>query len=195
MLQHNVTLRKVTSEDVTRIRQWLEDEEVSESWFGRYSYGDPAHLGYHPVEVEHASEEQWERIFNNPEHRIMSIYSEEGEHIGEVHIAIEESLGDGQVSVLIGRKDLWHQGYGTSSMKATLEVAFDEYGLYRVWADIPEYNTAALTLFTHLGFVHEGTLRKSRPHEGSRFDSVVMGMLATEYTKRAKDESAEAQTV
>ncbi|MCH8108507.1 MAG: GNAT family N-acetyltransferase [Chloroflexi bacterium] len=195
MLKHNVTLRKVTSEDVSRIRQWLEDEEISESWFGRYSYGDPAHLGYHPVEIEHASEEQWERIFNNPEHRIMSIYSEEGEHIGEVHIAIEESLGDGQVSVLIGRKDLWHQGYGTSSMKATLEMAFDAYGLYRVWADIPEYNTAALTMFTHLGFVHEGTLRKSRPHEGSRFDSVVMGMLATEYTKRAKDGSAEAQTV
>lgn len=195
MLKHSVTLRKVTSEDVSRIRQWLEDEEISESWFGRYSYGDPAHLGYHPVEIEHASEEQWERIFNNPEHRIMSIYSEEGEHIGEVHIAIEESLGDGQVSVLIGRKDLWHQGYGTSSMKATLEMAFDAYGLYRVWADIPEYNTAALTMFTHLGFVHEGTLRKSRPHEGSRFDSVVMGMLATEYTKRAKDGSAEAQTV
>ena len=38
MLKHNVTLRKVTSEDVSRIRQWLEDEEISESWFGRYSY-------------------------------------------------------------------------------------------------------------------------------------------------------------
>ena len=162
---------------------------------GRFSYGYPADLCNLPVEIEQASEEQWERIFNNPGHRIMSIYSEEGEHIGEVHIAIEESLGDGQVSVLIGRKDLWHQGYGTSSMKATLEMAFDAYGLYRVWADIPEYNTAALTMFTHLGFVHEGTLRKSRPHEGSRFDSVVMGMLATEYTKRAKDGSAEAQTV
>lgn len=195
MLQHNVTLRKVAREDVSRIRQWLEDEEVSESWFGRYSYGDTAHLGYHPAEVEDASQEEWERIFNNPEHRIMSIYSEEGEHIGEVHVAIEESLGDGQISILIGRKNLWNQGYGTLSMRATLEVVFNEYGLYRVWADIPEYNAAALTMFTHLGFVHEGTLRKSRPHEGSRFDSVVMGMLATEYTRRAKDESTEIQTV
>ena len=195
MIQHNVTLRKVTKEDVSRIRQWLDDEEVSESWFGRDSYGDPAHLGYHPVEIEKASQEEWERTFNNPEHRIMSVYSEEGEHIGEVHIAIEESLGDGQVSVLIGRKDLWHQGYGTLSMRATLEMAFDEHGLYRVWADIPEYNTAALAMVTHLGFVHEGTLRKSRPHEGSRFDSVVMGMLATEYTKRAKDEGIEVHTV
>ena len=43
-----VRLRAVTREDVARLRSWLEDEEVSESWFGRYSYGDPAHLGYHP---------------------------------------------------------------------------------------------------------------------------------------------------
>ena len=36
-------------------------------------------------------------------------------------------------------------------------------------------------MFSHLGFMHEGTLRKSRPHEGSRFDSVIMGLLANEY--------------
>ena len=191
----SVTLRQVTQEDVSRIRQWLEDEEVSESWFGRYSYGDPAHLGYHPSEVENASADEWNRVFDNPEHRILSIYTEEGEHIGEIHIALEESLGDGQMSILIGRRDMWHQGYGTAGMRVALAKAFDEYGLYRVWVDIPEYNTVARAMCEHLGFVHEGTLRKSRPHEGSRFDSVVMGMLATEYTQRSEDESAEARTV
>ena len=193
MPQRRVTLRQVTRDDVSRIRQWLQDEEVSESWFGRYSYGDPAHLGYHPTEMAHASDEDWERVFNNPEHRILSIYSEEGEHIGETHIAIEETLGDGQISILVGRRDRWHQGYGTAGMRAILEKAFDEYGMYRVWVDIPEYNTAARALCNHLGFVHEGTLRKSRPHEGSRFDSVVMGMLSTEYAQRLKDDSAEAR--
>ena len=185
MEQHQVTLRDVTRDDVSRIRSWLDDDEVAESWFGRYSYGDPAHLGYHPNEVLDVSDEEWRRIFDNPEHRILSIYSEDDEHIGEIHLAIEESLGDGQISILIGRKDLWHHGYGTTAMRASLEKAFDDYGLYRVWADIPEYNTPALTLFRHLGFVHEGTLRKSRPHEGSRFDSVVMGMLAAEYARRS----------
>ena len=57
-----VTLMSVVREDVSRIRQWLEDKEVSESWFGRYSYGDPAHLGYHPAEMENASEEEWKRV-------------------------------------------------------------------------------------------------------------------------------------
>lgn len=195
MPQPQIKLRQVTREDVSRIKRWLEDEEVSESWFGRYSYGDPAHLGYHPTEMENASDEEWNRVFSDPEHRILSIDTVEGEHIGEIHIAIEESLGDGQVSILIGRKDMWHHGYGTTAMRETLSLAFNEYGVYRLWVDIPEYNTAARAMFSHLGFVHEGTLRKSRPHEGSRFDSVVMGILATEYAQRTEDESAETHTV
>ena len=195
MPRRKIKLSQVSREDVSRVRQWLEDEEVSESWFGRYSYGDQAHLGYHPTEVEHASDEEWEHVFNNPEHRMLSIDTEAGEHIGEVHFAIEESLGDGQISILIGRKDMWHQGYGTAGMLASLEKAFKELGLYRVWVDVPEYNTAALAMCTHLGFVHEGTLRKSRPHEGSRFDSVVMGMLAAEYAQRSEQGGLEAHTV
>ena len=177
-------------EDVSRIRDWLARDEVSDSWFGRYAYGDPAHLGYHPEEMEAATDQEWDHVFNNPEHRILSIYSEGGEHIGEIHVAIEESLGDGQLSILIGRSDLWHRGYGSAAVRAALDVGFKEYGLFRVWVDVPEYNEAALALFRRVGFVHEGTLRKSRPHEGSRFDSVVMGILATEYEQRTATEGS-----
>ena len=180
-MPQELSLQIVTRDDVVRIKRWLEDEEVSESWFGRYAYGDPAHLGYHPNEMDEVSDEEWDAVFDNPEHRMLSIYSPEAGHIGEVHLAIEESLGDGQLSILIGRKDLWHHGYGSAAARRTLETAFTEYGLYRVWVDIPEYNTAARSMFSHLGFMHEGTLRKSRPHEGSRFDSVIMGLLANEY--------------
>ena len=180
----SVTLKKVTREDVDRINLWLSDSTVSENWFGRYSYGDPAHLGYHPETILTIPDSEWSTVFDNPEHGIFSIYAEETVHIGESHIAIEESLGDGQISILIGDRSRWHQGYGTLALTATLDVAFYQYGLFRVWADIPEYNTHALTLFNHLGFTHEGTLRKSRPHEGARFDSVIMGMLSTEYARK-----------
>ena len=195
MPQQEVVLRPVTRDDVGRLRAWLEDAQVSESWFGRYSYGDPAHLGYHPERMAEASEDEWERVFSDSEHRIMSVYTEHGEHIGEVHVAIEESLGDGHFSVLIGRKDLWHQGYGTATTRATLDLAFAKWGLYRVWVDVPEYNDAALAMCEHLGFAHEGTLRKSRPHEGSRFDSAVMGILATEYAERRPGGDSEHHVV
>ena len=180
-----VSLQHVTREDVHRLQDWLENDEMVESWFGRYSYGDPAHLGYHPERVADMVDAQWNSVFEDPEHRIMSVYTREGEHIGELHVAIEEALADGQISILIGRKDKWHEGYGTAAVKAGLQLCFDEWALYRVWADIPEYNTHARAMFEHLGFKHEGTLRQSRPHEGARFDSVVVGILATEYATQS----------
>ena len=105
MTEPNVELRKVAKEDVSRINQWLADDEVAENWFGRYSYGNPAHLGYHPEQADTFSDQQWTETFSNPEHAIFSVYTPDGSHIGESHIAIEESLGDGQISILIGARE------------------------------------------------------------------------------------------
>ena len=185
MTTKKVFLQHVTREDVERINQWLSDDTVTKSWFGRYSYGNPAHLGYHPENVLSVSDAEWDKVFENPEHRIFSIYTDLGEHIGEAHLTVEESLGDGQISILIGEREKWNQGYGTAALISTLELGFNTYNLFRVWADIPEYNQAAKSLFEHLGFTHEGTLRQSRPHEGSRHNSIIMGMLATEYNPSA----------
>ena len=184
-------LRPVIRDDVQRIADWLKDPEVSDSWFGRYTYGDAAHLGYEPEEMLDATQEQWDEVFHDPHHEphrdIFSIYSEEGEHIGEGQLSIDEPLGDAQISILIGDKTKWHMGYGTAAALAMLEHIFDHLGLYRGWVDVPAYNTAARTMFEHIGFVHEGTLRKSRPHEGARHDSAIMGMLVDEYHQRFPD--------
>jgi RimJ/RimL family protein N-acetyltransferase len=180
-----VELRSVTREDVARIAQWLADPEVADAWWGRYTYGDPVHLGYDPKKMVTASDAEWNEVFLEPHqepHRdIFSVYTKSGEHIGEGHLAIEERLGDAHLSVLIGRKDLWHHGYGTAATLALLEHAFDHLELYRVWVDVPTYNAAARAMFEHLGFKHEGTLRKSRPHAGARYDSFIMGMLRDEF--------------
>ena len=181
MSEQQIYLKHVTRADVKRVQQWLTDDRVVESWFGRYAYGNPAHLGYHPEQIEGITEDEWNKIFENPEHIIFSVYNESDIHIGEIHVAIEESLGDGQISILIGDAESWSQGYGTAALRETVNLALVTFGLYRIWADIPEYNEAALALFSHLGFTHEGTLRQSRPHEGSRSDSVIMGMLRTEF--------------
>ena len=182
-----IQLTSVSKEDVTRIKDWLKDTEISENWFGRYTYGDPAHTGYHPDQAIEFTDEKWEAIFNNEDHPIFSVKTEDNTHIGEVHLVIDPGLGDAQISVLIGDKTYWHQGYGTSATLELMKKAFNELKLFRIWVDIPVYNENALAMFKHIGFVHEGTLRKSRPHFGSRFDSVVMGLLANEYNTSNDD--------
>ena len=186
-----VQLTAVTREDVARIAEWLKDTEVSDMWFGRYTYGDPAHLGYEPEKMITANEHEWDEVFRDPHHEphrdIFSIRTQSGEHVGEGQLSIDEALGDAQISILIGRKDLWHRGYGTTAALALLEHIFETLGLYRAWVDVPEYNSAAREMFRHLGFRHEGTLRHSRPHKGARYNSVIMGMLQNKYWRLYPD--------
>ena len=180
----NITLRPVTRRDVSRIRDWLNDTKISDSWLGRYSYGDPIHLAYNPRSIDNISQEKWESIFNDPKHIIYSIYDLEDLHVGEIHIAIDQDLGDAQVSILIADTSKWHQGLGTASIHAVLKLSFGELGLYRVWIDIPEFNQPAIDMFDKIGFIHEGSLRKRRPHLGARSDIVIMGLLESEYNPK-----------
>ena len=87
-------LRDVSRDDVKRVMNWIEDEEISESWFGRYNYGDPAHLGYDPKKMIDSSETEWDRTFNDPNHEphrtILSINNENDEHIGYFKRPISE---------------------------------------------------------------------------------------------------------
>ncbi len=184
MSLQSIELRAVSKEDVLRVRDWLKDDEIAEAWFGRYSYGDPAHLAYNPSKAVAFSKKKWKEVFEESDHKILSIYSS-GEHIGEGHLAIEQALGDGQLSVLIGRKESWHKGLGGAATDKIIKLGFDQLGLFRVWVDVPEYNTKAISLFKQLGFIHEGILRQSRPHDGARFDSVVMGILKNEYVGKS----------
>lgn len=182
-----VSLKNVIREDIPRIIDWIEDKEIYENWFGQYAYDKSAHLGYEPKDMIDASEEEWNEVFHDPHHEphrsIFSIYYKEN-HIGEAQLSIDESLGDVQMSVLIGEKKSWHKGFGTQTVLALLEHSFLNLGLYRAWVDIPEYNENAIGLFEKIGFIHEGTFRKSRPKNGTRFNSVIMGFLVDEYDSK-----------
>lgn len=178
-----------------RIARWLEDEEVSSMWFGRSADGTPTHLGYMPSRMMEASPEEWDRVFNDPHRAILSICGSGGDHLGEAQLVLEEALGNAELSILIGRKDIWHRGYGMATVRALLDMASFGYGYYRVWVDIPEYNVPALEMFRRLGFTHEGTLRKSRPYMGDRADSYIMGVLVTEYAQMGRQEERELLTV
>lgn len=179
-----VTLSAVTREDVKRVWEWLSDREVNASWYGLGEDGEPMHIGYPPQQMLQASEEEWKQVFENEDRKIYSILSPEREHVGEGQLVIEWALLEAQLFILIGRKDLWHLHYGTSALICLLDEAFDSLDLHRVWVSVPEYNSYALQMFRHLGFVLEGHLRRTHRKEDQWYDSFAMGLLADEYARR-----------
>ena len=182
-----VTLRNVSRDDVDRIAWWLEDEEVSGKWFGHYAFGDPVHRGYDPVHMLEASEREWENVFNDSTRLIYSLYDEIGDHIGESQILFD-GQGNGEVSLLIGRKDRWHLGYGTSAMILLLEKAFEDLRMRRIWVSVPADNEPAIGLFEKLGFRHERVREVGAKADGSPFAVSVMGTNASRYDTSSKSE-------
>ena len=179
-----VALTGTTREDVGRMAEWLGDGDVNAMWYGLGDDGKPLHHGYSPQVLVEASDEELNLVVDNEDRKIYSVYSQEGEHIGEGQLVVDWPLLEAQLFLLIGRKDLWHHHYGTVAMIRLLDEAFENLRLHRVWADVPEYNEHALQICRHLGFVLEGRMRKSHRKDGEWYDSSTLGLLTEEYSRR-----------
>ena len=69
------------------------------------------------------------------------------------------------------------QGAGTEVLKKLEEIAFSEFNLQRIWAEIYEFNEPSIELFERAGFQLEGTLRCHVFKLGIYFDSLMYGKL------------------
>ena len=180
----DVSLKPVTRDDVQRMKEWLDDPEVNTLWYGLGDDGLPIHWGYSPHTILESNDTEWDQAFASEDRKILSVYTSEGEHIGEGQLIIEWPLVEAQLVLIVGRKDLWHHHYGTMAVVKLLDEAFSNLGLHRVWVDIPEYNEHALQMFRQVGFVLEGHLRKTHRKDSEWYDSFAMGLLTDEYSRR-----------
>ncbi len=179
-----VQLRQVTRDDVRRIAGWLGDEEVASRWFGHYACGDPVHRGYEPLLMLNSSSEDWVRVFSHSRsHLIFSIYAQEEGHIGECQAVFDEH-GDVEMSLLIGRRDLWQRGYGASAAIQLLDRIFYDYNIEQAWVSVPQDNTAALRLFTRLGFTPISEAYMCTAMNGSRLRATTLVLQSAEYYSR-----------
>ena len=180
----DVRLTDVTREDVERMASWLENSEVMTLWYGADEDGEPLHIGYSPKAALKASDDEWERIFNDPDRKIFSVYDANEGHIGEAQMVIEAPLHEAQLFLIIGRQDLWLHHFGSAALLELLDTTFSTYKLHRAWVDVPDYNIHARHMCERLGFLLEGHLRSTHPKDGEWYDSTVMGLLEREYFRR-----------
>lgn len=81
------------------------------------------------------------------------------------------------------RRDLHGQGLAAEAVRAVLTFAFDAMAVHRVEADTDPDNAASRALLTRLGFREEGHARERWFTFGTWKDSVLHGLLATDYER------------
>ena len=99
---------------------------------------------------------------------------------------IEWTNGNAWVHLGIGSAQDHRKGYGSQALSMLVRFAFAELNLFRLSARIPEYNQAALALFSKFGFVEEVRRRQALDRDGRRWDLIVFGLLNSEWQNQAK---------
>lgn len=179
-------LRPIEMDDLERYTAWINDPGVVEF------------LGAAFPLMSRTAEREWlEKAVRKPVaygEVPLAIETLEGRHIGSVALheghAIERKCSLG---IMIGDKECWNRGYGTDAIITLLRFGFDDMNLNRVWLTVDEDNVRGIACYRKCGFVEEGRLRQDRYQGGAYHDTLIMGVLVSEFQALHGDKDATPQ--
>jgi len=179
ILGESVRLRAVERDDLPRFVEWLNNPEVRRGL-----------ALYLPLSL--AEEERWfeDSLQAPPDERPFSIDVRQGEawqHIGGASLMhIEGRARHAEVGIHVGDTRFWNQGLGSQAVRLILRHAFETLNLHRVYLRVYEDNARALAVYRRVGFKEEGRLRQDHFLEGRYWDTLLMGLLKSEWLDSQK---------
>jgi [ribosomal protein S5]-alanine N-acetyltransferase len=106
----------------------------------------------------------------------------DGRLLGTVTLMPAGGQPRAELGYILGRAH-WGQGYASEAQRRVIDFAFTELGLHRLEADTHPANARSVRSLERLGFRVEGVLRERWLVAGERSDSVILGLLATEWQR------------
>lgn len=102
-------------------------------------------------------------------------------------ILMDGKPGVGEIGYIL-RRDRWGSGIAREAVARVVEYGFTDGGLRRIFADTDPENAGSIALLGHLRFQREGHLRGEwETHIGVR-DSLIFGLLKSEWRYDEKEE-------
>ena len=177
-----VVLRAVEREDLKLIHKWQNDEEVM-----RLSRSQPDHA----ISME-ALAADYEKTLKGEDPTVRRFSIEEkstGKLVGMCSISFNSwarRYTSADIGLMIGEKDKWRKGYGTEVTRLLLKECFEQLSLHRVgWWTYGDHK-ASIALAKKMGFREEGKLRENSFFDNKFHDTVVLGLLKSDYEKSGR---------
>ncbi len=166
-----VLLRAGTREDMKR--QW-QFENNTELWF--LDGGTPR-----PASLDSLLAQYDEHLAEPDKSSISFAIDVDGLYIGHCGLhQFDDTARHCILSIEIGDRDYWGQGYGREVIKLLVDYAFEHRNMQRVWLNTHSENERAIRCYRACGFVEEGRLRRHIFIQGRYVDRVVMAILKDE---------------
>jgi ribosomal-protein-alanine N-acetyltransferase len=101
----------------------------------------------------------WMRGWEQPNRAFLFVIERaaDGKFLGVIDILID---AHGALIGYILCRHAWGQGYATEAARRVVDLAFDHFGVWRVWATCAPQNPASRRVLEKAGMRHEGVLRR-----------------------------------
>jgi UDP-4-amino-4,6-dideoxy-N-acetyl-beta-L-altrosamine N-acetyltransferase len=88
----------------------------------------------------------------------------------------------GEFGITLGDPNYRGKGFGKDMLLTILEYGFNELNLNRIWCEVYS-NNESVHMYRKIGFKDEGVLRSHVYKNGEYIDSLILGMLKSEYNE------------
>ncbi len=171
-----VYLRPFEKKDLAYVYQWANDPEVR----GLTAEVTPM--------TQSGLEKFWEKVANEPDRIWLTVCLKDGDRpIGEVGLLrMFPAWRTTDLSIILGDKSAWRQGYGTEAIYLLLDYAFGYLNYHRVSLGVVSFNERALHFYEKIGFKREGVQRDGYFYNHRYYDFIMLSILEDEYRAIAR---------
>jgi len=174
LLGSNFYIKTITKIDVTqKYVDWLHDPETNKYLEVRHNLPN---LEEQKLFVD---------TYDQKSNFLFGIYSNDTKTmIGTISLSLNVAHQTASFGYLIGEKKYLGTTAGIDAACLLLDFAFDDLALYKVSGGAYVTNIGSLFNFKRMGFIKEGKRREELLQDGKRFDSVLFGILSTEWFQK-----------
>lgn len=170
-------LRPLSIDDLDNVMTWVNDPEIIGN-FQNFS-----------LPITRDNEKVFlERLLASDTDKVFALENEEGTYLGNIGLhQIHWPSRNGRLAIVIGNKDYQGKGYAQSAIGKALDLAFDQYGLHKVWLVVFEQNEKARHVYQKCGFREEGLLKDEYFHRGRFHTMIRMAVLEDEFRQKVNE--------
>ncbi len=143
---------EITRNDALTIIDWLQDHQVTEYLNEQQNVCSSIYQVIERVNLPVLT-----HLFNR-DGRFMMIHTGRGRPIGFVRLVPRPD--EAEIVIVIGDREQWGKGYGSSAIRESLKLAFFELRVPKIVAKSHTHNARSLKVFVNAGFKVE----KELPH-------------------------------
>jgi UDP-4-amino-4,6-dideoxy-N-acetyl-beta-L-altrosamine N-acetyltransferase len=178
--KQHVRLRPMTIADADQVLAWRNDREVARYMIDDRPIAPDDHESWMHAVLASSACRYW---IIEAERRAVGLA-----HLGDINLTHRRCAW----GFYVGDVAVRGHGIAPTALSQLLDIAFADFGLERLTAEVIAWNERSLALHERIGFTREGLLRAHVHRDDGIYDVVLLSMLRSEWEARYGNRRSEA---